>query len=156
MPHLFRMPDGTVCKPGKPPISLTLADGTKVEGTWAGSAREETLDIKWLSKPGHVLAQTEPVAAVAVRNEATNELNWGDAPAGARLLFVLKPLSTGKNGERYSLALMVTTAATPAQEAFFNEPRFALFGTLNSDGTVTKIPPLDPPPPKPPLQSELF
>ena len=86
----------------------------------------------------------------------TKELNWGDAPSGARLLFVLKPFATGKSGERYRLALMVTTAATPAQGIYFGEPRFALFGALNADGTITKTQPLEPPPPKPPLQGELF
>lgn len=149
------MPDGTICKPGNPPISLTLADGTQVEGTWAGSATHEKLDW-WLRSPGNELAQTEVVAAVAVRNDDTKEMNWGEAPAGARLLFVLKPFATAKTGGRYRLALMVTTAATSAQEAYFCEPRFSLFGTLKNDGTIMIMPPVAPPPSKPPLQGELF
>ena len=155
MPHLFRTPDGRLWKASRP-IELTLADGTKVEGRWGGSAQNETLQQKWLRKPGHHLAQTAEVSAVAVRDDDTNEINWGPAPPGARLFFVLEPLIVGGNGESYRMAKMVTTATTAEEAAYFRDTRFALFGTFNPDGSIAIIPPLPPPPPKPPLQGELF
>ena len=72
MPHLFRTLDGKQWKPSQP-IHLTLADGTKVEGIWAGSAQEEKL-AWWLRKPGNILAQTDEVAEIAVKAEDTNKL----------------------------------------------------------------------------------
>lgn len=154
MPHLYRTLDGTVWRPSKG-VSLTRADGTKMEGIWAGSAQEEKL-AWWLRPPGSDLAQTEEVAEIAVKDEDTDELRWGAAPAGSRIFFVLQPPTRGKSGEPYRLAKLVTAAATPSQIAYFNDERFSLFGTLNADGSITKIPPLDPPPPSPPDQGELL
>ena len=151
MPHLFRTLDGKQWKPSQP-IHLTLADGTKVEGIWAGSAQEEKL-AWWLRKPGNTLAQTDEVAEIAVKAEDTNKINWGAAPKGARLIFVLEAPTVSKKGETYRLAKMVTTAANPAQLAYFHDERFSLFGTLQSDGTIIRIPPLPPPPPE---QGELL
>lgn len=151
MPHFFRTADDKLCKASHP-ISLTLADGTPVEGIWAGSAQEEKLTW-WLRKPGNELAQTGEVAEIAVKAEDTNKINWGRAPEGARLIFVLEAPTVGKTGHTYRLAKMVTTAATPAQIAYFRDERFSLFGTLKPDGTIARIPPLPPPPPE---QGELF
>ena len=134
---------------------MTLADGTKVEGIWAGSATEEKL-VWWLRTPGNDLAQTEEVAEIAVKADDTNEIRWGAAPAGARLFFVLEAPTQGKSGESYRIAKMVTTAATPAQIAYFRHKRFSLFGTLKPDGTIAKILPPTPPLPDLPLQRELF
>lgn len=155
MPHLFRTTGGSLRKPGHPPIPLTLTDGTQVEGIWAGSAQEEKLDW-WLRKPGHELTQSEAVAEVAVRDDETKHVAWGAAPPEARLFFVLEPPTQSKIGETYRIAKMVTVAATPAQMAYFHDTRFALFGTLQPDGTLIKIPSLPPPPPIPPEQGELF
>jgi len=143
MPHLFRTHDGNEWKPGKP-MALTLEDGTKVEGVWAGSAQVEKLPW-WLSEPGSSLCQTDEVAAVAVRGEHTGETRWGNAPPGARLFFVLKPPQRGKNGHAYRLAKLVTTASTEAQTKYFDDERFSLFGTFNPDGTIASIPSLPPP-----------
>jgi len=153
MPHLFRTPDGAEWKPSHP-VPLTLADSTKVEGIWAGSAQEEKLRW-WLGKPGHELAQTAEVSAIAVKGEKTKQLRWGDAPPGARIFFVLEAPTIGKSGTPYRLAKMVTTAATPGQAGYFDDERFSLFGTFNSDGTIAKIPPL-PPPSDSPREGELF
>ncbi|MFO1511564.1 MAG: hypothetical protein U1F83_01405 [Verrucomicrobiota bacterium] len=151
MPHLFRTVDGKLWKPSHP-IQLTLANGTKNEGIWAGSAQEEKLTW-WLRQPGNLLAQTEEVAEVAVKAEDTGKINWGAAPKEARLIFVLKTPTAGKNGQTYRLAKMVTTAATPAQLAYFRDERFSLFGALQSDGSIFRIPPLAPPSPE---QGELL
>lgn len=151
MPHLFRSLEGREYKPSVP-FPLTFADGTRVEGIWGGSAQGEKL-AWWLGKAGNELAQTEEVAAIAIRDEETKEVRWGRAPAGARLFFVLEPSPPGKD---YRIAKMVTTAATPAQAAYFNEERFSLFGRFRADGTIEVIPPLPPPPPDPPQQPELF
>jgi hypothetical protein len=151
MPNLFRTLDGTVRKPSTP-ISFERADGTAVEAIWASSAQEEKLDW-WLRDPGSQLVQSEEVIAIAVKAKDTQELLWADAPPGARLIFLLQPPPPGKN---YQLAKMVTTASTPAQIATFRHDRFSLFGTLNCNGTISKIPPLDPPPPAPKAQGELF
>jgi len=115
-----------------------------VEGIWAGSAQVEKLKW-WLSKPGHDLAQTDEVAAIAIRGERSGEVRWGDAPNGAKMFFVLEAPTQSKAGQPYRLAKMVTTACTPEQAAYFEDERFALFGVLNPDGTVAKIPPLPPP-----------
>src|SRR5882672_10022474 len=101
-----------------------------IEAIWAGSATEEKLRW-WLDQRGHQLMQTEPAAA--------------------RLIFVLQPPEAGKN---YRLAKMVTTAATPAQVAYFRHQRFALFGTLQPDGSIHRIAPVAPPPPRGPVQRE--
>ena len=151
MPNLYRTLDGTERKPGTS-IPFRLSDGSIVEGIWAGSATEEKLD-GWLRKTGSQLAQSEAVAAVASKADGNGEMIWGDAPDGARLIFVLLSPPLGKS---YRLAKMVTTAANPAQAAYFRHGRFALFGTLQPDGTIRKIPPLTPPPPDPPAQGELF
>jgi hypothetical protein len=151
MPNLFRTTDGQERKPG-PVIPFELTDGSTVEAIWAGSATEEKLDW-WLRKPGSQLAQTEPVAAVASKADDDGELIWGDAPHGARLLFVIEAAPPGKS---YRLAKMVTTAATAAQHAYFRHDRSALFGLLNADGSIKKIAPCQPPPPAGPAQGELF
>ncbi|MEP6668354.1 MAG: hypothetical protein ABJF10_04330 [Chthoniobacter sp.] len=151
MPNLFRTLDGKIWK-ASAPVRLTLPDGTAVEEIWAGSAQDETLDEKWLSKAGHQIAQSEIITAVASKANDNHEMIWGDAPPNARLFFVLAP----EPGKSYRLAKMVTTAVTPAQEAHFRHHRSALFGYLQPDGTMVRIPPLDPPPPPPPAQRELF
>jgi hypothetical protein len=150
MPHLFRTPDGHEHKPGTP-ISLSRADGTAVKGIWGGSAREERLSW-WLKKPGSDLVQTEEVSEIAIRDEDTGEIRWGAAPAGGRLLFVLEAPPPGKD---YRIAKMVTTAATEAQAAYFNEERFSLFGVLAADGTIHEIDP-PAPPSREPTQPDLF
>ena len=113
---------------------------------------EEKLDW-WLRKTGNELVQSELIAAIAVKADDNGEIIWGDAPAGARLLFVLEAPPPGKN---YRLAKMITTAATTAQIAYFRHERFSLFGTLQPDGTIRKIPSITPPPPLGPAQGELF
>jgi hypothetical protein len=154
MPHLFRTRDGSLWKPSRR-VPLTLADGTKLEGLWGGSAQEEKLKW-WLRKPGHELAQTDEVAEVAVRDDETEEVRWGAAPVGARLFFVVEAPIVGKAGGTYRLAKMVTTAATPEQIAYFHDERFSLFGNFDRQGNIASIPPLPPPPPDPPAQRELF
>src|SRR4051794_13058148 len=106
MPNLYRTPDGSERKPSTS-LSFQLADGSIVEGIWAGSATEEKLDW-WLRKRGNQLVQSELVAAIAVKAADSGEIIWGDAPDGARLIFVLEALPPDKN---YRLAKMVTTAA---------------------------------------------
>jgi|SRR5579863_1613077 len=154
MPHQFCTADDRLWKPGEQ-VELTLADGTRVQGTWAGSAQEEKLKW-WLSQHGNRLAQTEQISKVAIQADDDEEMIWGAAPVGARLIFVLQLQPPGKN---YRLAKMVTTASTPAQVMYFRHERFSLFGSLQPDGTVAKIPPLLPPllpPPSPPKQGQLF
>ena len=107
----------------------------------------------WLGKPGHQLVQSEPVAAFAVKADDDGEIVWGEAPAEARLIFVLEAMLPGKD---YRLAKMVTTAATPAQLAYFRHERSALFGMLQAGGGVRRIPAPEPPPPRGPAQGELF
>ena len=143
MPHLFRTKDGRLWKPSEC-VALTFADGTKVQGTWAGSAKEERLRW-WLSQHGNRLAQTEQVSEVAIQADDDKEIIWGAAPVGARLIFVLE----SQPSKDYCLAKMVTTASTPAQVLYFRHERFSLFGSLNPDETIAKIPPLMPPPPRP-------
>ena len=151
MPHLFRTLNGKLWKPSHS-VSLTLADGTKVEGIWAGSATEEKLGW-WLRKPGSELGQTEEVSEIAIKAEDNGEIIWGAAPVGARLFFVVEASPPGKN---YRIAKMVTCAANPAQVAYFRHGRFSLFGTLKPNGTIEKISPLPPPPPDVPAQRDLF
>ena len=151
MPNLYRTSDGQERKPGTS-LPLLLADGSMAAGIWAGSATEEKLDW-WLRKPGNQLAQSEPVAAIAVKADNNGEIIWGDAPTGARLIFVLEAPPPGKS---YRLAKMVTSAANPAQVACFRHERFSLFGTLKPDGIIRRIPPVAPPPPAHPAQGELF
>jgi hypothetical protein len=124
-----------------------------VEGIWAGSATEEKLRDTWLRPAGNQITQSTVVAAVASKADDDDEIIWGDAPAGARLFFVLTARQPGKD---YRLAKLVTTAATPAQIAYFRHDRASLFGYLKPDGHIAKIPPLIPPPPKPRAQGELF
>ena len=107
----------------------------------------------WLRHAGNELTQSEEVAAIAIKGDDTKEMIWGDAPAGARLFFVLEAQTAGNN---YRLAKMVTTAANPAQRAYFHHERFSLFGRFKSDGSFDIIAPLAPPPPRPPDQGELF
>ena len=154
MPHLFRTLDGLERKPSTP-IPLQLTDGRSAEGVWAGSATDEKLN-GWLREPGSEIAQSEPVAAVASRADDDGEVIWEDAPAEARLIFVLQASKLNKNGQPFRLAKMVTIAATPAQNASFRHQRSALFGTLRPDGSIHRIAPLNPPPPRPPAQGELF
>jgi hypothetical protein len=151
MPNLFRTLDGKVWKP-KDSLPLTLADGTKIEGIWTGSATDEKRDW-WVGKSGNELTQSEEITAVATKSDDTKELLWLDAPPHARLFFVLEARATGKN---YRRALMVTAPATPAQKAYLHHDRFSLFGKFKPDGTIERITPLDPPPPRPALQGELF
>lgn len=151
MPNLYRTSDGQERKPGTS-LPLLLADGSMVAGIWAGSATEEKLDW-WLRKPGSQLAQSEPVAAIAVKADDNGEIIWGAAPTGARLIFVLEVSPPGKS---YRLVKMVTTVASPAQVACFRHERFSLFGTLQPDGTIRRIPPAAPPVPHGPSQGELF
>ncbi len=151
MPNLFRTAEGIERKPG-PLIPFELPDSRIVEAIWAGSATEEKLDW-WLQKPGSELAQSEPVIAVASKADDDGELIWGDAPAGARLFFVIEAQATGKS---YRLAKMVTTAATPAQAAYFRHDRAALFGHLRANGGIHRIAPPTPPKPLGPAQRELF
>jgi hypothetical protein len=151
MPNLYRTSDGEERRPGIP-ILFRLADGQMVEATWAGSATEEILTW-WLRKPGSELVQSELVAAIASKADDDEEIIWGDAPAQARLIFVLGPPEPGKD---YRLAKMVTTAATPAQAAYFRHGRAALFGTLQADGSIRRIPAPEPPLPRGPAQRELF
>ena len=114
----------------------------------SGPALRRKKNSWWLRQQGNLLAQTEEVAEIAVKAEDTGKINWGAAPKAARLLFVLEAPTVGKNGETYRLAKMVTTAANPAQFAYFRDERFALFGTIRLDETIVKIPPLSPPPPE--------
>jgi hypothetical protein len=151
MPNLYRTLDGKTRKPGTP-LALQFADGSVVETVWAGSATEEKL-AWWLRDSGGQLAQSEAVAAVAVKADDNGEIIWGDAPDDARLLFVLMAPPPGKH---YRLAKMLTTAANPAQIAYFRHTRFCLFGTLMSNGIIQKTPPLPPPPRDPSKQGELF
>ncbi len=154
MPHLFRTADNRVWKASQP-IPLFRADGTECEGIWGGSAQGEKLKW-WLSKPGNELMQTAVVSGVAVRDDETNEVRWGETPDGVRLFFVLEPPVLGKSGETYRIAKMVTAAATPAQLAYFRDERFALLGDLNPDGTIATVEPLQPPVSETPVQGELF
>jgi hypothetical protein len=154
MPHLFRTTDNRVWKASQP-IPLFRADGTECVGIWGGSAQGEKLKW-WLSKPGNELMQTAAVSGVAVRDDESDEVRWGDTPDGVRLLFVLEAPVLGKTGEAYRIAKMVTAAATPAQLAYFRDERFALLGVLNPDGTIRTVEPLQPPQPEPPAQGELF
>jgi hypothetical protein len=151
VPHLFRTRAGVERKPGNP-IPLLLADGSSAEGIWAGSATDEKLEW-WLRKAGNQIAQSEPVAAVASKADDNGEMIWGESPDGARLIFVLEASPPGKN---YRLAKLVTVAATAQEAARFRHERSALFGTLQPDGTIKRIPPLTPSPPPPPAQGELF
>ena len=156
MPHRFRSKEGIVYGPGsKTPFAVGFPDGREVEVIWGGCAQNEKL-AWWLRKPGHGIAQTGEVAAVAIQAEDTGEFVWGDAPPGARLIFVVEPPTVSKSGGTYRLAKMVTVEATPAQLAYFRDTRFALFGTLDPAGKVAEIPSLEPPPPAPPAQGELF
>jgi hypothetical protein len=151
MPNLFRTLQGEVRKPSVP-LSFELADGQALQAIWAGSATEEKLEW-WLNKAGNDLAQSEPVAAIASKADDDGEMIWADAPPGARLIFVVLGEEAGKG---YRLAKMVTTAATPAQHAYFRHDRAALFGSLGPEGGIRRIAPLAPPPPQRPVQGELF
>ncbi len=155
MPHLYRTPDGQQRKPGQPGVSLTLADGTELTAIWAGSAQEEKLGW-WLRKPGSELAQSQEVGEIAVKAEDNNEIAWGAAPAGARIFFVVEAPMQAKKGGTYRLARLVTTAATPAQIAYFRDERFSLFGTFDRDGRISRITPLPAPSCAPPPQGELW
>jgi hypothetical protein len=157
MPHRFRTTDGKIYGPGsKTPFAVSLPDGQESEVIWGGCAQNEKL-AWWLRKPGHAIAQSAlEVVAIAIQAEDTKEFICGDAPPGARLIWVLEPPVVSKAGTRYQLAKMVTVEATPAQLAYFRDTRFALFGNLDAEGTVTEIPSLAPPPAKPPAQGELF
>jgi len=151
MPNLFRTPDGHEWKPGDT-LPLTLPDGTTTEGIWAGSATEEKL-AGWLRPRGNQIAQSEMVTSVASKADDNGEMIWGDAPNGAHLLFIVVAPDAGK---KYRLAKLVTTAANAAQIDYFRHHRSSLLGHLNPDGTIARIPPLNPPPPPPPAQGELF
>lgn len=100
--------------------------------------------------------QTAVVSGVAVRDDETDEVRWGETPDGVRLFFVLEPSVLGKSGETYRIAKMVTAAATPAQLAYFRDERLALLGDLNPDGTIATVEPLQPPVSETPVQGELF
>lgn len=157
MPHAFRTIDGRPWKTGQPFIT-TLKDGTGAVSVWGGCARHETLQEKWLYVRGNELAEGPLVSEVAITEEETGIMRWGPAPPGARLLFVLLPVVTGKNGQDYRLAKLITTEATAGELAYFRDNRVALFGTLAPDGQIQIIPPVTPPPPDEPapIQGELF
>lgn len=140
MPCLYRTRDGQVARP-RQPLLLRLADGTQVATIWSGVAHEENL-TQWLGQPGHELSQTEEVDAIAIREEGTDETRWGAAPAGARLLFVLRPPSLSHPDNKHRVARLVTTSATAAEEEYYRTERSALFGVLHSDGSITRIAPL--------------
>ncbi|HWB06997.1 MAG TPA: hypothetical protein VG796_28500 [Verrucomicrobiales bacterium] len=144
-------------KPGHP-FPATLADGRQAIAVWGGCARYETLQEKWLFTSSNELAQGPPISEVAITDEETGKTRWGPAPPGARLLFVLLPAVTGKNGQDYRLAKLVTTEATAEELAYFRDRRVALFGTLSPDSKIQVIPPVSPPPPDEPvpIQGELF
>ncbi|MES2658042.1 MAG: hypothetical protein V4689_05460 [Verrucomicrobiota bacterium] len=155
MPHQFHTTDGTDWKPGRP-FPLQLADGSMVEGIWAGCAQHEKLGW-WLKKPGNQLARSSEVSAIAIKGEDDGELRWGETPDAVCLFFVIEPPTMGKSGESYRLAKMVTIAATPEQVAFFQDERFALLGKWDANREISIIPPLTPPPAPPAQrQGELF
>ncbi|WP_395745788.1 hypothetical protein [Prosthecobacter sp.] len=154
MCNIYRTTDGKVWKASQK-VDLSRADGSKVEGVWGGSAKQEKLDW-WLKKPGHELTQTAEVAAVGVKDNKTEDVAWGDAPEGAHLLFVLEAPVVGKNGAPYRIAKMVTREATEGEASYFQEPRCSLFGTMTADRGIRRLSPLPAPPPKPSAQSELF
>ena len=129
-----------------------MPTGTKIDGIWTGSATDEKRDW-WVGKSGNELTQSDEIMAVGTKSDDTKELLWLDAPPHARLFFVLEARETGKN---YRRALMVTVPTTPEQRAYLHHDRFSLFGKFKPDGTIERIPPLDPPPPRPPRQGELF
>lgn len=151
MPNLFRTLDEKIWKP-KDALTLTLADGAKVEGIWTGSAQDEKRNW-WIGQPGNELTQSDEIAAVATKSDDTRELLWLDAPPHARLFFILQAREPGKT---YRRALMITVAATAAQTAYLHHDRFSLFGRFRADGTIERIASLPPPPPRPSLQGELF
>jgi len=157
MPHRFRTANGKIFGPGnKTPFEVRLLDGRETEVIWAGCAQSEKLGW-WLSRPDHVIAEsTSKIAAIAIEAEDTKEFIWGDAPPGARLIWVVAPPVVSKAGTRYRLAKMVTVEATPAQLAYFRDTRFAIFGNLDAAGRVMEIPSLEAPPALPPAQGELF
>lgn len=151
MPNLFRTADGQVWKP-KDLLPLVTADGKTIEGTWTGSAQHEKFNW-WIGKSGNDLAQSAEVTAVATKSDDTEELLWLDAPPDARLFFVIEAREPGKN---YRRALMITVPATREQAAYLHHDRFSLFGQFQPDGSIRRIAALQPPPPRPPLQAELF
>lgn len=71
---------------------------------------------------------------------------------------MLLPVVTGKNGQDYRLAKLITTEAIAEELAYFRDNRVALFGTLAADGKIQIIRPVAPPPPDDlqPIQGELF
>lgn len=157
MPHRFRTPDGKEWTTGVR-FPLFRPDGTEVEGMWAGCARYEILPW-WLRKPGNELTQSSEVSGIGIKGEDDDVLRWDTTPPGARLFFVLEPAKVGKSGESYRIAKMVTTAATPAQLAYFHDERYALLGGFDAAGEISIMPPLAPPealPPEKPEQGELF
>ena len=85
MPHLFRTTDGTVWKPDKP-FPLQLADGSMIEGIWAGCAQHEKLGW-WLKNPENQLARSAEVCAIAIKGEDDGELRWGRCAAGGPFVF---------------------------------------------------------------------
>jgi hypothetical protein len=157
MPHRFRTKDGTVYGPGgKTPFPVRLVDGSETIVIWGGCAQNEKLGW-WLKKPGHEIGESaELVVGIAIEAEDTKEFIWGDAPEGARLIWVVEPPTVSKAGTTYRLAKMVTVEATPEQLAYFRDTRFALLGTLDEAGKVRAIPALKPPPAIAPAQGELF
>ena len=158
MPHRFRTRDGKEWTTGVR-FPLFRADGTELEGMWAGCARREILSW-WLGKAGNELVQSAEVAGIGIKGEDDGILRWDATPEGARLFFVLEPPKVGKNGESYRIAKMVTTAATPEQLAYFRDERYALLGGFDGAGEMATMPPLappdEPPPALPPAQGELF
>jgi hypothetical protein len=152
MPVLFHTLDGKLWEL-RQSVPLILADGTSVRGIWDGYAELENRS-GWCDLPGNELAQSELIPEIAIKSDSTKEIRWGAAPPGARLIFNLEPPKVAKTGEHYRLARMVTTTATPAQVAYFQHARFALFGRLRLDGHIDTIPPLSPPLPAPPQYSD--
>lgn len=136
-------------------LDLLTHDGIVLSGKWAGSATREKLKW-WASHPGAQLVQTpKPITEVSETAKDDGELQWCDAPDGARLFFVLEASPPGKD---YRLAKLITTKATESQEAYFRRDRFPLLGRLNEAGEIEEIPPLPAPAPviKVKPQGELF
>jgi len=155
MCNKFRSISGKEWRPGDE-IPLELIDGPAATGIWAGCAQQEKLDW-WIKQQGGQLAQmAEPVAEIAEGSKiVSKKLTWGPAPEEAHLLFVLLPALPGKS---YALTKLITTAARADQEAYFQNHRFPLLGSLEN-GKIQVKPPLvapDAPPLERKEQGELF
>lgn len=156
MPHRSRPHNGIVRKASQR-IPFLLPDGSEIEAVWGGTAQNEMVD-SCLGKSGYELAQSGEIEAAAGSDDESNEVRRGATATsgGAGLFFVVEPEGTGKDGQPYRPGRMVTREATPEQEAYFRDARFALLGIMNPDGSISIIEPLTPPAPEPPAKGELF